>query len=78
MVVGECEFTNAPFDYSALAALEDHAPEIPGTSDTGDTSTESALFTRSGVNCVPSLPNFVLSALVNRYTATGLGQSELL
>jgi len=49
MVAGECKFTNAPLDYSALASLEDHAAEIRWTPDTGDTNTEYALFTRSGV-----------------------------
>lgn len=49
IVVGECKFTNAPLDYSALAALEDHAAEIRWTPDTGgDAETEYALFTRSG------------------------------
>ena len=49
MVVGECKFTNAPLDYSALASLEDHAAEIRWTPDAGDINTEYALFTRSGV-----------------------------
>jgi len=35
MVVGECKFTNAPLDYSALVSLEDHAAEIRWTPDTG-------------------------------------------
>ena len=49
MVAGECKFTTAPLDYSALASLEDHAGEIRWTPDTGDTNLEYALFTRSGV-----------------------------
>ncbi|MFP4217482.1 MAG: ATP-binding protein [Salinarchaeum sp.] len=49
MVVGECKFTNALLDYSALASLEDHSAEIRWTPDTGDTNMEYALFTRSGV-----------------------------
>ncbi|WP_121743618.1 ATP-binding protein [Natronorubrum halophilum] len=49
MVAGECKFTNAPLDYSALASLEDHSAEIRWTPDTGDTDMEYALFTRSGV-----------------------------
>lgn len=49
MVAGECKFMNAPLDYSALASLEDHAAEIRWTPDTGNTTTEYALFTRSGV-----------------------------
>jgi uncharacterized protein len=48
MVVGECKFTNAPLDYSALASLENHASEIHWTPDVGDGDTEYALFTRSG------------------------------
>lgn len=48
MVVGECKFTNAPLDYSALASLEEHASEIRWTSDTGKVDMEYALFTRSG------------------------------
>lgn len=49
MVVGDCKFTNAPLDYSALASLEDHSAEIRWTPATGDTNMEYALFTRSGV-----------------------------
>lgn len=49
MVAGECKFTNAPLDYSALTSLEDHSAEIRWTPDTGDTNMEYALFTRSGV-----------------------------
>ena len=49
IVLGECKFTNAPLDYSALASLEDHSSEIRWTSDSGDIDTEYALFTRSGV-----------------------------
>ncbi|WP_137290852.1 ATP-binding protein [Natronorubrum halophilum] len=49
MVAGECKFTNAPLDYSALASLEDHSAEIRWTPDTGDADMEYALFTRSGV-----------------------------
>ncbi|SIS15848.1 ATP-binding protein [Natronorubrum thiooxidans] len=48
MVVGECKFTSAPLDYSALASLEDHASEIRWTPDTGEVDMEYALFTRSG------------------------------
>ncbi|WP_265110655.1 ATP-binding protein [Halosolutus halophilus] len=48
MVVGECKFTNAPLDYSALASLENHAAEIRWTPNTGNIDTEYALFTRSG------------------------------
>ncbi|SFS10084.1 hypothetical protein SAMN05216559_3657 [Halomicrobium zhouii] len=48
MVVGECKFTSAPLDYSALTSLEDHASEIRWTPDGGDVDTEYALFTRSG------------------------------
>lgn len=48
MVVGECKFTTAPLDYSALASLEDHATEIRWTPASGEGETEYALFTRSG------------------------------
>jgi hypothetical protein len=49
MVVGECKFTNAPLDYSALASLEDHAAEIRWTPlGGGDPDIEYALFARSG------------------------------
>lgn len=49
MVVGECKFTNAPLDYSALASLEDHADEIRWSpSSGGDVTTEYALFSRNG------------------------------
>jgi hypothetical protein len=49
MVVGECKFTNAPLDYSALASLEDHAAEIRWTPPGGgDVDIEYALFARSG------------------------------
>ncbi|ELK52500.1 hypothetical protein D320_13746 [Haloferax sp. BAB-2207] len=49
MVVGECKFTNAPLDYSALESLEEHTEEIRWTPDSGgDIDKEYALFTRSG------------------------------
>lgn len=49
MVVGECKFTNAPMDYSALASLEEHAEAVRWTPrDGGDVDIEYALFTRSG------------------------------
>ncbi|WP_343749193.1 ATP-binding protein, partial [Halarchaeum salinum] len=49
MVVGECKFTNAPLDYSALASLEGHAEEVRWTPrDDGDADVEYVLFTRSG------------------------------
>jgi AAA+ ATPase superfamily predicted ATPase len=49
MVVGECKFTNAPLDYSALASLENHAAEIRWTPPGGeDADIEYALFARSG------------------------------
>ena len=48
MVVGECKFTNAPFDYGALASLETHAAEIRWSPTTDDVEMEYALFTRSG------------------------------
>ena len=48
MVVGECKFTNAPLDYSALASLEDHADEIRWAPESGNSETEYALFTRNG------------------------------
>jgi hypothetical protein len=48
MVVGECKFTNAPLDYSALASLETHAEEIRWTPDSGAVETVYALFTRNG------------------------------
>ena len=49
MVVGECKFTNAPFDHGALASLEDHAAEIRWTPETDKRNTKYALFTRNGV-----------------------------
>ncbi|WP_276258013.1 ATP-binding protein [Haloglomus litoreum] len=49
MVVGECKFTNAPLDYSALASLEDHAAEIRWTPPGGgDADIQYALFARNG------------------------------
>jgi len=48
MVVGECKFTNAPLDYSALSSLEDHAAEIRWTPAADDIDTGYALFTRGG------------------------------
>lgn len=49
MVVGECKFTTAPLDYSALASLETHAEEIRWSPETDEgVSTEYALFTRNG------------------------------
>lgn len=48
MVVGECKFTSAPLDYSALTSLEDHAAEIRWTPETGALDTKYALFIRSG------------------------------
>jgi AAA+ ATPase superfamily predicted ATPase len=48
MVAGECKFTAAPLDYSALASLEDHADEIRWTPANTDVKREYALFARSG------------------------------
>jgi len=49
MVLGECKFTTAPMDYSALVSLEEHAEEVRWTPrDGGDADVEYALFTQSG------------------------------
>jgi len=48
MVAGECKFTAAPLDYSALASLEDHDDEIRWTPANTDVRREYALFARSG------------------------------
>lgn len=47
-VVGECKFTSAPLDYTALSTLEHHAEEIRWAPETGEADTKYALFTRSG------------------------------
>ncbi|WP_336358125.1 ATP-binding protein [Haloarcula sp. CGMCC 1.6347] len=48
MVTGECKFTSAPLDYSALASLESHTDEIRWGPDSGEAEHEYALFARSG------------------------------
>lgn len=48
MVVGECEFTTSPLDYSALASLEEHADEIRWSSSGETVTREYALFSRNG------------------------------
>jgi AAA+ ATPase superfamily predicted ATPase len=49
IVAGECKFTNAPLDYSALASLEGHADEIRWSPDSGgDATRKYALFARNG------------------------------
>ncbi|KZN23211.1 ATPase [Haladaptatus sp. R4] len=49
MVAGECKFTAAPLDYSALASLETHAEEIRWSPNSGEDPTRKyALFTRNG------------------------------
>jgi len=48
MVTGECKFTSAPLDYSALASLEDHTDEIRWSPDGSEVEHEYALFARNG------------------------------
>jgi hypothetical protein len=48
MVTGECKFTSAPLDYSALASLEDHTDEIRWSPDGSEVKHEYALFARNG------------------------------
>lgn len=48
MVTGECKFTNAPLNYSALASLEEHTQEIRWSPDNGDVIQQYVLFARSG------------------------------
>jgi AAA+ ATPase superfamily predicted ATPase len=48
MVTGECKFTSAPFDYSALASLESHTEEIRWSPDGTGVEHEYALFARNG------------------------------
>jgi len=48
MVMGECKFTSAPLDYSALASLRTHTDEIRWSPDGADVSHEYALFARNG------------------------------
>jgi AAA+ ATPase superfamily predicted ATPase len=48
MVTGECKFTSAPLDYSALASLETHTDEIRWSPEGTDVSHEYALFARNG------------------------------
>ncbi|WP_299332658.1 ATP-binding protein [Haloplanus sp.] len=48
MVTGECKFTSAPLDYSALASLEDHTDEIRWSPDGSELNHEYALFARNG------------------------------
>jgi len=48
MVTGECKFTSAPLDYSALASLESHTEEIRWSSDGTSVKREYALFARNG------------------------------
>lgn len=48
MVTGECKFTSAPLDYSALASLESHTEEIRWSPDGTDVKHEYALFARNG------------------------------
>ena len=48
MVTGECKFTTAPLDYSALASLETHTDEIRWSPDGSEVTRTYALFARSG------------------------------
>lgn len=48
MVTGECKFTSAPLDYSALASLETHTDEIRWAPDGSEVTRTYALFARSG------------------------------
>jgi hypothetical protein len=48
MVTGECKFTSAPLDYSALASLEEHTGEIRWSPDGSEIEHEYALFARNG------------------------------
>jgi len=48
MVTGECKFTSAPLDYSALTSLESHTEEIRWSPDGADVEHEYALFARNG------------------------------
>ena len=48
MVTGECKFTSAPLDYSALASLESHTEEIRWSPDGTGVEHEYALFARNG------------------------------
>lgn len=47
-MTGECKFTTAPLDYSALASLESHTEEIRWSSDGTGVEHEYALFARNG------------------------------
>ncbi|WP_440008523.1 ATP-binding protein [Halomicrococcus sp. SG-WS-1] len=48
MVTGECKFTTAPLDYSALDSLEKHTEEIRWSPDGNEVTHEYALFARNG------------------------------
>jgi hypothetical protein len=48
MVTGECKFTSAPLDYSALASLEEHTDEIRWSPDGSEIEHEYVLFARNG------------------------------